>query len=285
MARVPVVKSILSGLLYSLVAVLSGVWVIVQAQAAEDAQILRLATTTSTENSGLLEELLPGFESRFDATVHVIAVGTGRALKMAEYGDIDVVMVHARQAEEAFLEAGWGTRREQFMYNDFVIVGPAEDPGGIRGLTDVREALRRLIDTESEFVSRGDDSGTHMRELQLWGIIGSRPAQQHYREAGQGMGRVLLMSSELQAYTLTDRGTWLKMRDDLDLQLLFEADPRLFNYYGVIPVNPGRHPHVNNELAEQFADWLISADAQARIDRYQLEGQRAFIPTRLSQPE
>ena len=242
---------------------------------------IRLATTTSTENSGLLGNLLPAFEKQSGIAVLSIAVGTGKALKMGELGDVDVVMVHAKAAEEQFLADGFGTRREEFMYNDFIIVGPADDHAQLRGTHSIEEALEKIVEHGAKFVSRGDDSGTHKKEQSLWKDIDMEPAGKWYLEAGQGMGKVLQMAGELGAYTLTDRGTWLNLRQGLDLELVFEADPRLFNYYGVIPINPEKHPHVKSAAAESLADWLISAEGQELIRAYTINGRPAFIPTRL----
>lgn len=246
--------------------------------AARSAEPLRLATTTSTDNSGLLGYLLPAFEKRSGAAVHVIAVGTGKALRIASAGDVDAVMVHARPAEERFVAAGYGVDRREIMYNDFIMVGPSGDPANIAGVTSVAEALRRIADSRSRFVSRGDDSGTHKKELALWQLSGVAPAGEWYLEAGQGMGKVLQMASELDAYTLTDRGTWLAYRGKLALAILVQGDPPLFNPYGVIAVNPKRHPHVNYEGAVAFIDWLSSSEGQGMIARYAVDGQVLFHP-------
>ena len=245
---------------------------------AQSAQPLRLATTTSTENSGLLGHLLPAFEKRSGVAVHVIAVGTGKALRIARAGDVDVVMVHARPAEERFVATGSGVDRREIMYNDFIMVGPNGDPADIAGTTSVAEALRRIADSESRFVSRGDDSGTHKKELALWQLSGVAPTGDWYLEAGQGMGKVLQMASELGAYTMTDRGTWLAYRGNLELAILVQGDPPLFNPYGVIAVNPKRHPHVNYEGAIAFIDWLSSSEGQEMIARYTVDGQVLFHP-------
>ena len=242
---------------------------------------IKLATTTSTENSGLLDILLPAFRKTSGIQVLSIAVGTGRALRLGVNGDVDVVMVHAKEAELEFLSAGFGTRREEFMYNDFIIVGPVNDPAKIRTHRSVTEALSAVASTQALFLSRGDDSGTHKREQLLWLDAGVTPQGDWYREAGQGMGKVLQIASELGAYTLTDRGTWLKVGDRLNLSVLFEADPKLFNHYSVIPVSPLKHPRIKNDAAEVFADWLASAEAQVLIRDYTINGQSAFIPTRL----
>jgi len=248
------------------------------AGAAQSAQPLRLATTTSTENSGLLGYLLPAFEKHSGMLVHVIAVGTGKALRIARAGDVDVIMVHARPAEQRFVAEGHGVYRREFMYNDFVVVGPGDDPAGIAGTDSVAKALQRIAASGSRFVSRGDDSGTHKKELALWDIAGVNPGTDWYVESGLGMGKVLQMASELDAYTLTDRGTWLAYRGRLELALLLQGDPPLFNPYGVIAVNPERHPHVNYAGATALIDWLASTQGQEMIARYSVEGQVLFHP-------
>jgi tungstate transport system substrate-binding protein len=248
------------------------------AQSNQSAQPLRLATTTSTENSGLLGYLLPVFEKESGVPVHVIAVGTGKALRIARAGDVDVVMVHARPAEEKFVAAGHGVGRREIMYNDFVIVGPKDDPAKLSGSAGVADALRKTASSHSRFVSRGDDSGTHKKELALWELSGVAPAGEWYLEAGQGMGKVLQMASELGAYTMTDRGTWLAYRGNLELAILVQGDPPLFNPYGVIAVNPQRHAHVNYGGATALIDWLSSPKAQAMIARYTIDGEVLFHP-------
>lgn len=240
--------------------------------------LLRLATTTSTENSGLLRDLLPLFEARSGYRVHVIAVGTGKALKLGQNGDVDVVLVHAPAAERAFMKAGYGVDHRAVMYNDFVILGPADDPAGIRYSRTAAGALLRIARAAVPFVSRGDDSGTHKKERQLWQTAGIDPQGNWYREAGQGMGKVLQISGELAAYTLSDRGTWLALRDKLPLQVLYEGDPELFNPYGVMAINPARYPDLNHAGARAFIDWLTSAEGQARIGGFRLAGNKLFIP-------
>lgn len=246
--------------------------------ATQAAQTLRLATTTSTENSGLLGVLLPAFEADSGYRVHVIAVGTGKALRMGRDGDVDVVLVHAPAAEQAFVSQGYGLRRHPVMHNDFVLVGPRGDPAGIAGLQDVTEALRRIAASGALFLSRGDDSGTHKKERALWAAAGVEPHGRWYREAGQGMGRVLQMASELEAYTLTDRGTWLALRQHSELSLLTQGDPRLYNPYGIIAVNPRRHPDVNLAGARALITWLSAPEGQQRIAAYRLEGEQLFHP-------
>lgn len=244
------------------------------ASAAE--QRLRLATTTSTENSGLLTELLPPFEKANKAKVDVISVGTGKALKLGETGDVDVVLVHARQLEDQFVAAGFGVSRQDVMYNDFVILGPPSDPAGVRGTTDTVAALAKIAEVKATFVSRGDGSGTHSREQQLWKAADLTPSGGWYLEAGRGMGEVLVMAEERQGYTLSDRGTYLAFASKTDLRIVVEGDNRLFNPYGVIMVNPQRHPHVKVELAKKFLDFLTSSQAKAIINNYRRGGEQLF---------
>ncbi len=243
-----------------------------------DQERLRLATTTSTENSGLLNELVPPFERQTGIKVDVIAVGTGKALALGENGDVDIVLVHARPAEDAFVAAGYGVNRRDVMHNDFVILGPSGDPAGIRGMADAAEALKRIATRQSSFISRGDDSGTHQKEKALWARAGITPSGRWYKEAGQGMGAVITMSDDMQAYTLADRGTYLSMKDKIALQVLVEGDPELFNPYGIIAVNPDRHPHVNYEAAMRFIAWITSTEGQRIIGGFKREGQLLFFP-------
>jgi tungstate transport system substrate-binding protein len=239
---------------------------------------IMLATTTSTDDSGLLAILIPAFEASTGFSLKYIAVGTGQALELGRNGDVDVVLVHARQREMEFVEQGFGVERREVMYNDFVILGPPNDPAGVRGMRDAAAALNRLAQTEAIFVSRGDNSGTHIKELTLWE---SPPpsTESWYISAGQGMGEVLMMSHELRAYTLADRGTYLFMRERLDLEVLVEGDPRLRNQYGVIAVNPARHSHVNHQGAMAFIEWLTGEEGQALITQYGKDqfGQSLFV--------
>lgn len=237
---------------------------------------LRLATTTSTENSGLLAELLPPFEKANDCQVDVIAVGTGKAIKLGETGDVDVVMVHARSKEDKFVAEGYGVDRRDVMYNDFVVLGPASDPAGVKGLTDVAATMGKIAASKATFVSRGDDSGTHTREKQLWKAAGVTPSGDWYLEAGRGMGEVIVMAGERQGYTLSDRGTYLAFKEKTPLQVVGEGDKRLFNPYGVIMVNPQKHPHVKVELAKKFLDFLVSDQAKALITGYRRGGEQLF---------
>ncbi|PLY01003.1 MAG: tungsten ABC transporter substrate-binding protein [Desulfuromonas sp.] len=249
-------------------------------KAVADSQILRLATTTSTENSGLLAYLLPPFEEMANCRVDVIAVGTGRALKLGETGDVDVVLVHARQKEEAFVAAGFGIDRRDLMYNDFVLLGPQDDPAGIGPLAALDPIMQKLAAGGSEFISRGDESGTHSRELQLWADAGIVAGGSWYLETGRGMGETLVMADQRRAYTLSDRGTYIAFRKKTDLEILYAGDPRLFNPYSVIMVNPQRHPHVKAGLARQFADYLTSAETADRIEGFQLLGEPLFYVNR-----
>ncbi|MDH3590908.1 MAG: substrate-binding domain-containing protein, partial [Planctomycetota bacterium] len=215
---------------------------------------VRLATTTSTHNSGLLDELLPPFERRANVEVQIIAVGTGQALKLGERGDADVVLVHAREREDAFVAARHGVDRRDIMWNEFVIAGPADDPAGVKGTTDAATALRRIQEFGASFVSRGDDSGTHIRERAIWKAAGLAPPRDDpaYLEAGQGMGSCLVIADEKRAYVLTDRGTFLAFKGKLDLVVLVQRDARLRNPYGAMLVNPVRHPHVNQAAARKL---------------------------------
>jgi len=241
---------------------------------------LKISSTTSTENSGLFGALNPPFEKRFNCRVDVIAVGTGKALKIASNGDVDVVFVHARQAEDKFVADGYGVNRRDVMYNDFIIIGPATDPARIRGMRDAKEALRRISQTEALFISRGDDSGTYKKELALWEKAGVVPQGSWYSEAGQGMGAVIQIANQKLAYTLADRGTYLACSQKIDLQILCEGDPDLFNPYGIIAVNPIKFPHVNYVLAMVYIGWVTSAEGQSIIREFGKDrfGQPLFIP-------
>ncbi|WP_429884817.1 substrate-binding domain-containing protein [Geoalkalibacter halelectricus] len=240
-------------------------------------QRLILSTTTSTQNSGLLDVLLPPFERSHNARVDVIAVGTGQALRLGEAGDADVVMVHARALEDAFVAAGFGVERHDLMYNDFVILGPKADPAEIGGMRDAPAALAKVAASGARFISRADQSGTHVMERDLWNQAGAAPEGRWYIEAGRGMGEVINMATELSAYTLADRGTYLAYLGKADLKILVEGDERLFNPYGVIAVNPQRHPHVNFTLAEQFIAYLLSEEAQDLITGFQVNGEQLFF--------
>lgn len=241
-----------------------------------------LATTTSTENSGLLDVLIPVFERDSGYNVKVVAVGSGAAIAMGERGDVDVLLVHSPRAEEAFVRDGYGVDRASVMYNDFVIVGPAGDPAGVREADDAAGALARIAAAGARFISRGDDSGTHVKEQELWAAAGL-PVQRGaawYVETGQGMGATLTVAAETGGYTLTDRGTWLVVSDRTTLPVLVEGDPALFNHYHVIVVDPDRHPGTNVAGARRLRDFLIGADAQALIGEFGVEtlGRALFVP-------
>jgi tungstate transport system substrate-binding protein len=243
------------------------------------ARDLMLATTTSTDNSGLLRYLLPMFEAEYGTHVRVISVGTGKAIRLGENGDVDVILVHSRPDEDRFVAEGYGVNRRDVMYNDFVIVGPPDDPAGIRGMHDVVQAFDAIARTTAIFVSRGDDSGTHKMEMRYWAQLATSPQQiPGYRAAGRGMGEVLLMASELQGYTLTDRATYLAMQDKIDLQLLVDGDQRMFNPYGVIAVNPARYPDINFEGATDFIEWITSPAGQQSIGEFRIGGKQVFFP-------
>ena len=248
--------------------------------AAEDPFIV-VASTTSTRNSGLFDHILPRFTERTGIAVRVVAVGTGQALRLARNGDADVLLVHHRPSEEAFVAAGFGVKRHDVMVNDFVIVGRRDDPAGVGGATDAEAALRRIAEARVPFVSRGDDSGTHKRELALWRVAGidvAAASGSWYREAGAGMGATLNSASAMDAYALTDRGTWLAFGNRGALAVLVEGDPRLVNPYGVILVNPAVHPHVKDRLGQAFIDWLTGPEGQAAIGGFRIGGRSPFTP-------
>lgn len=249
------------------------------AQAGAADAMLRLATTTSTENSGLLRAILPKFEAASGLKVQVISVGTGKAMKLGENGDVDVLLVHSRPDEDRFVAQGFGVGREDVMYNDFVVVGPKSDPAGIGGLRDVIAAFRRIADAKATFVSRGDDSGTDKMEKAYWTDAGRRPEGRQYVSAGQGMGEVLTMAGHLDAYTLTDRATYGAYRSRIGLEVLVEGDRRLFNPYGVIAVNPARYKDVNFRGATRFIEWLTGAEGRAAIAGFRVAGEQLFFPT------
>jgi tungstate transport system substrate-binding protein len=246
---------------------------------AEDRSIV-VASTTSTQDSGLFGYLLPIFKDKTGIDVKVVAQGTGQALDTARRGDADVVFVHARAQEEKFLAEGFGVKRFDVMYNDFVLVGPKADPAGIKG-DNIETALRTIAAKAAPFVSRGDRSGTHVAELALWKAAGIDPLPAKgswYREIGQGMGAALNTANAMGAYVLSDRGTWISFKNKGDLAIVVEGDKRLFNQYGVMLVNAQKFPHVKQELGQAFVDWLISKDGQAAIAGYRIEGQQLFFP-------
>lgn len=265
--------------LMALLAAIAGAFAPLQAEQ----NVVRLATTTSTENSGLLKVLLPAFEHAHPYQVHVLAVGTGKALRMGRDGDVDVMLVHARNAEDEFVNAGFGVNRRDVMYNDFVIVGPKDDPAAIGGQSDAAAALARIAERRALFVSRGDDSGTHKKERALWQATGLTPAGAWYRQAGQGMGKVLQMAGELGAYALTDRGTWLAYQAKSPLGLLVAGDGRLKNPYGIIAVNPDRYPDINFTGALALIEWITARQGQALIRDFRIHGEPAFFPPLVDQ--
>jgi tungstate transport system substrate-binding protein len=239
---------------------------------------LRMATTTSTENSGLLTVLNPVFEKQHKVRIDVIAVGTGKALKLAENGDVDIVFVHAPAAEKVFVDAGYGVNRQAVMHNDFVILGPQNDPAQVRTAKTVNEVFRRISRQQVEFISRGDDSGTHKKEQILWQAAEIKPLGSWYVSIGQGMGQTLNIADEKQAYTLTDRGTYLAFQDKIDLTIVFENHPPLHNPYHIIAVNPKRYPFVHFDLAKQYINYLVSAQGQTIIAGFKKKGKQLFYP-------
>ena len=242
---------------------------------------VRMLSTTSTENSGLFSYLLPIFESKTGIRVHVVAVGTGQALRGARNGDADVLMVHDKASELKFIADGYGIERREVMYNDFVIVGPRDDPAKIGGNKDIVGALQMIKKSGAAFVSRGDDSGTHKAERRLWRAAGIEPegrSNPWYREAGSGMGATLNIAAGMNAYTLTDRGTWLSFRNRRSLSVLVEGDPLLFNQYGIMLVNPARHPHVKVAEGRALIEWITSPEGQKAIGDFTINGQRLFTP-------
>jgi len=249
--------------------------------AAQEDKTIVVASTTSTQDSGLFGYLLPIFKQATGITVKVIAQGTGQALDTARRGDADVAFVHARAAEEKFIAEGAGVKRYPVMYNDFVLIGPKSDPAGIKGSKDILTAFKTIAAKQAPFVSRGDRSGTHQAELQLWKETGIDIASARgpwYRDVGQGMGAALNTASAMNAYVLADRGTWISFKNRGDLAIAVEGDKKLFNQYGVILVNPEKHPNVKKELGQAFIDWLVSPAGQTAIAGYKIDGQQLFFP-------
>ncbi|MEM6759511.1 MAG: substrate-binding domain-containing protein [Pseudomonadota bacterium] len=240
------------------------------------ADVLRLAVTTSFQNSGLADVLVPQAEADLAIDVQLLVVGTGQALRLGRSGDVDAILVHARAAEEAFVAEGHGTHRREIMYNDFVLVGPADDPAGVAGATTAPGALQAIAAAQVGFVSRGDDSGTHMREQSLWDMAGITPEGSWYKSVGAGMGAALNTASGLGGYILSDRASWLNFGNKGGLVLLFAGDPMLFNQYAFLPVSAARHPHVNADAVARFEAWLTSDAARLLIDGYQVEGEQLF---------
>jgi tungstate transport system substrate-binding protein len=250
--------------------------------AVRAAPFITVASTTSTENSGLFGYLLPIFTGRTGIDVHVVAVGTGQAIKIAERGDADVLFVHDKPAEEKFVAAGYSTERRDVMYNDFVIVGPEDDPAHIKGDSSAAKAMATIAGAKVPFVSRGDESGTNAKELELWRAAGIEPARagqgSWYRETGSGMGATLNTAAAMDGYTLTDRGTWISFKNKGDLEVLVEGDPDLFNQYGIMLVNPARFPQVKAKDGQAFVDWVLSPEGQKAIAGYKIAGKQLFFP-------
>ena len=245
------------------------------AMAAED---IRLATTTSTENSGLLKAILPVFEAKYGGKVRVVSVGTGAALKLGQNGDADVVLVHARSLEDKFMAGGFGSVRRDVMYNDLVIVGPKNDPARVRGSKDVIAAMKKIRASGAKFVSRGDESGTHQMEKNYWKSAGVVAQGAWYVSSGQGMGQVLTMAGQFEGYTLTDRATYAAYKDKTGLETLVEGDPKMFNPYGIIAVNPRKHPTVNNQGAMALVNWMTAPEGRQAIAAFKINGVQMFFP-------
>jgi len=251
------------------------------ASAQAQQRFITLASTTSTEQSGLFRQLLPIFEKKTGIQVRVVAVGTGQALDIGKRGDADVVFVHARPLEEKFVAEGYGVRRFEVMYNDFVLIGPKPDPAKVVGTKDIVTAFQKIKAAQAPFVSRGDNSGTHFAELELWkaaGIDIAREKSSWYRDTGQGMGPALNTAAAMNAYILSDRGTWLSFKNRGELAIAVEGDKRLFNQYGIMLVNPAKHPSVKKELGQTFIDWVISPEGQKAIAEYKIGGEQLFFP-------
>jgi len=249
--------------------------------APAEERFITVASTTSTEDSGLFGHILPIFKEKTGIEVRVVAKGTGAAIKLAEASDVDVLFVHDTKSEEKFVADGFGVKRYPVMYNDFVLVGPKADPAGVRGVMDIAEALKKIADSGASFTSRGDDSGTHKAELRLWqtaGVDTKAASGGWYRETGQGMGPTLNTAAGMGAYALTDRGTWLAFENKQDLEIVVEGDNRLFNQYGVILVNPEKFPHVKAADGQAFIDWLISPEGQQEIANFKVNGEQLFFP-------
>lgn len=265
----------------SILALLLAAITLTPAGASAEDKFITVASTTSTENSGLFTFLLPAFTKATGIEVHVVAVGTGQALKIGERGDADVLLVHDRPAELKFVAAGFGVGRREVMYNDFIVVGPKSDPAHIAGAKDVVDAFKKIAATKATFLSRGDASGTNAEELRIWGEAGIDVKQQGtgwYRDTGSGMGATLNTASGIEGYTLADRGTWLSFKNRGDLAILVEGDKRLFNQYGVMLVNPARHPNVKVKMGQAFIDWLTSSAGQRTVADYKINGEQLFFP-------
>ncbi|SCC81929.1 tungstate transport system substrate-binding protein [Saliniramus fredricksonii] len=268
-------------LLGSVTGLASGIAMLVALPLATPAQaqdFITVASTTSTENSGLFDHILPLFQEETGIEVRVVAQGTGQALETGRRGDADVVFVHARELEEAFVADGFGVERLDVMYNDFVIVGPGADPAGLEGADDAASAMAAIAEAEAPFASRGDDSGTHVAEMNLWKAAGVAPEGQWYLSTGSGMGATLNTAAQVPAYALTDRATWLSFANRGSLEIVFEGDPVLFNPYGIILVDPERHPHVKAQQGQAFIDWVVSQAGQEAIAGYTIDGEQLFFP-------
>lgn len=263
--------------LCSLAAAASG-FVLMAALPAMGQDVITMASTTSTENSGLFGHILPIFRQASGIDVRVVSQGTGQALETGRRGDADLVFVHSRAQEDRFVIDGYGVQRFDVMYNDFVIVGPSDDPAGLHSVTDAPAAMAAIAASGARFVSRGDDSGTYVAEQSLWAMAGLAPAGQWYLSTGSSMGATLNMAAQVPAYALTDRGTWLSFQNREGLDIVFEGDPVLFNPYGIILVNPARHPHVKADAAQVFIDWIISDAGQVAIASFTVDGQPLFFP-------
>ena len=263
----------------AMIVLATGIFTAPPASGAED--YITMASTTSTRDSGLLDTILPMFEEKTGIAVRVVAVGTGQAIRLAKNGDADVLLVHHRPSEDAFVADGYGTGRRDVMFNDFVIVGPKDDPARIRGMVEVTRALAKIADVKATFVSRGDDSGTHQKERglsKLAGIDATGASGGWYRETGSGMGATLNAAAAMNGYTLTDRGTWLAFNNKADLKILVEGDERILNPYGVILVSQKRHAHIKAAAGQTFIDWLTSTDGQQAIANFRVNGEKLFVP-------
>ncbi|KPQ21751.1 MULTISPECIES: substrate-binding domain-containing protein [unclassified Halomonas] len=243
-----------------------------------DSDYITLASTTSTENSGLFDAIIPQFTDKTDIDVRVVAVGTGQAFETARRGDADSLLVHDTEGEEQFVADGYATERQNVMYNDFVIVGPQDDPAGIEDSDSIDDAMQRIAESESPFASRGDDSGTHRAEQRLWESASIEPSGEWYRELGSGMGPTLNTAAGMGAYSFTDRATWVAFENPQDLTLLYEGDEALFNQYGSLLMSEDKHPHLKHDLAAQWHEWLVSEEGQQAIADYTVDGQQLFFP-------
>lgn len=250
----------------------------VSAHSFADVERLRMATTTSTDNSGLLAVLNPPFEKKYGVKLDVISVGTGKAIRLGQNGDVDLIFVHAPGAEKIFVKEGYGIEREPVMHNDFVIIGPPNDPAKLKSAKNIRDAMAKLVQTKHIFISRGDDSGTHKKEKSLWKMAGVTPSGDWYLSVGQGMGIVLRITDDKEAYTLTDRGTYLAYKDKINISVVFEKDVAQFNPYHVIMVNPEKHPHTRIELARKYSKFIRSEEGQDLIRNFRINGEILFHP-------